>query len=116
MNGPGFTTLSRTGSVATGGILDISNGGSRCVTVSWSDSSPSSTFLATLTKGVGGYGTYLEEGVRTFSTSAVTGAVNTCPNDTNLPFECNQGSYPSSTIPTKYSYMCYAIIKASIFN
>jgi hypothetical protein len=112
--GPGFTAVSKTGTAAT--FSTINNGGSMCVTVNWSDSAPSSTFLATLTKGMGGYGTYLEEGIRTFSTSAVTGAANNCPDDSNMPFQCNAGSYPSTKVPTIYSYTCYAIIKSSFFN
>lgn len=112
--GPGFSAVGKTGTVSS--FSNINNGGSQCVSIAWSDNSPNSTFLATLTKGIGGYGTYLEEGTRTFSTTAVTGAVNSCPNDSNLPFQCNQGSYPLTTIATIYSYTCYAIIKSSFFN
>ena len=112
--GPGFTASGKTGTAAS--FSNINNGGSMCVSVTWSDNAPNTTFLATLTKGIGGYGTYLEEGIRTFSSSSVTGAVNVCPDNSNLPFQCNAGSYPLPTIPTSYSYTCYAIIKSTVFN
>lgn len=108
--------ISKSGT-ATTPFEDAFNGGSRLITVPWGGGSASSTFMATLTKGFGGYGTYLEEGLRSFSVTELTSATLPYPSNTNLPHQCIQGrSYPSNTIPTKYSYTCYAIIKAPIFD
>lgn len=51
---------------------DIQNGGSYCITLTWQDGSTTSNFLGTLVQSIGGYYVWLEEGIRSFvSTAAV---------------------------------------------
>ena len=47
-------------------LMDIGNGGSNCITLTWSDGSMTSNFLGTLISSIGGYYIYLEEGIRKF--------------------------------------------------
>lgn len=90
---------------------DALNGGSKCVTVPGASSN--AKFLVTLTKGFGGFGTYLEEGMRSFSKNETTASLLDCPSDTNLPHQCILD--PNGRTPTIYSYTCYAVVKSSIF-
>ncbi len=47
-------------------MSDIGNGGSVCVTLTWSDGSSATNFLATLVQSIGNYYVYVEEGIRKF--------------------------------------------------
>jgi hypothetical protein len=82
-------------------LTNIYNGGSNCVTLASGQS-----FLGTLVQSIGGYYTYLEEGIRTFNTNSPTASSTICPNDSNMPVQCSP--------QTGYSYTCYAIIQQPV--
>ncbi|GAX83789.1 hypothetical protein CEUSTIGMA_g11214.t1 [Chlamydomonas eustigma] len=95
------TNLPFSSSAQTFNLTNIYNGGSNCVTLANGQS-----FLGTLVQSIGGYYTYLEEGIRTFNTKAPTASTTSCPNDSNLPQQCSP--------QTGYSYTCYAIIQQPV--